>query len=173
MVIGNLLMAGSCLVLCLIGGRYIEVFLEDSTAKRKVSPKGRDQAWQRMKKDDEEEEDLSESGRLFVRNLPYTSTEEDLEKIFSKHGRPPSERHLSVMLVENPWSSFTIAFHILANQIFPERSTSKESDGIGPHSLYALPMVLAWLLSLDMEVRLVTIMANKNKDSTGSDWRTT
>ncbi|GAB1610387.1 probable RNA-binding protein 19 [Argonauta hians] len=36
--------------------------------------------------EDEEEEELSESGRLFIRNLPYTCTEEDLEKHFSKYG---------------------------------------------------------------------------------------
>ena len=35
----------------------------------------------------EEEEDLADSGRLFVRNLPYTSSEEDLEKLFSRYGR--------------------------------------------------------------------------------------
>lgn len=74
-------------VLLLAGGRYIEVFPEESTRKTKPSSKAQGQCWQRTKKDDEEEEDLSDSGRLFVRNLPYTSTEEDLEAIFSKHGR--------------------------------------------------------------------------------------
>lgn len=34
----------------------------------------------------EEEEELSESGRLFVRNLSYSCTEEDLEKLFGKYG---------------------------------------------------------------------------------------
>ncbi|XP_048370954.1 probable RNA-binding protein 19 [Sphaerodactylus townsendi] len=78
-----------------MGGRYIEVFREQSGTKTKVSSKGQDQVWQRTKKDDEEEEDLSESGRLFVRNLPYTSTEEDLEGIFSKYG-PLSEIHFPI-----------------------------------------------------------------------------
>jgi len=31
-------------------------------------------------------EDLSESGRIFIRNLPYGCMEEDLENHFSKHG---------------------------------------------------------------------------------------
>uniref|UniRef100_A0A8D2JEQ9 RNA binding motif protein 19 n=1 Tax=Varanus komodoensis TaxID=61221 RepID=A0A8D2JEQ9_VARKO len=79
----------------LTGGRYIELFPEESTVKKQLSSKGPAQAWQRTKKDDEEEEDLSESGRLFVRNLPYTCTEEDLEAMFSKHG-PLSEIHFPI-----------------------------------------------------------------------------
>ncbi|NXI64541.1 RBM19 protein, partial [Anseranas semipalmata] len=78
-----------------IGGRYVEVFRCGSTPKETVTAKTHDQPWQRTKRDDEEEEDLSESGRLFVRNLPFTSTEEDLEKIFSKYG-PLSEIHFPI-----------------------------------------------------------------------------
>lgn len=33
------------------------------------------------------EESIGESGRIFLRNLAYTSTEEDIEKLFSKYGR--------------------------------------------------------------------------------------
>lgn len=32
------------------------------------------------------EEDIAESGRIFVRNLPYTTTEEELQPIFEKYG---------------------------------------------------------------------------------------
>uniref|UniRef100_A0A803YP77 RRM domain-containing protein n=1 Tax=Meleagris gallopavo TaxID=9103 RepID=A0A803YP77_MELGA len=78
-----------------IGGRYVEVSRCENTPKETVTAKTHDQPWQRMKRDDEEEEDLSESGRLFVRNLPFTSTEEDLEKIFSKYG-PLSEIHFPI-----------------------------------------------------------------------------
>ncbi|XP_042297414.1 probable RNA-binding protein 19 [Sceloporus undulatus] len=78
-----------------MGGRYIELFREEYSAKTKHSFKGPNQTWQRTKKDDEEDEDLSESGRLFVRNLPYTSTEEDLEVLFSKYG-PLSEIHFPI-----------------------------------------------------------------------------
>ncbi|KAM8797513.1 putative RNA-binding protein 19 [Eudromia elegans] len=78
-----------------IGGRYIEIFRYENTPKREVKAESNDQPWQRIKPDDEEEEDLSESGRLFVRNLPFTSTEEDLEKIFSKYG-PLSDIHFPI-----------------------------------------------------------------------------
>ncbi|NXX38575.1 RBM19 protein, partial [Tricholaema leucomelas] len=75
-----------------LGGRCIEVFRCRNAPKEATPAKPEKQPWQRRKRDDEEEEDLSESGRLFVRNLPFTSTEEDLEKLFSKYG-PLSEIH--------------------------------------------------------------------------------
>ncbi|XP_053938393.1 probable RNA-binding protein 19 [Cuculus canorus] len=78
-----------------IGGRCVEVFRCTNTPKETITAKPENQPWQRRKRDDEEEEDLSESGRLFVRNLPFTSTEEDLEKIFSKYG-PISEIHFPI-----------------------------------------------------------------------------
>ncbi|NXA22041.1 RBM19 protein, partial [Ibidorhyncha struthersii] len=78
-----------------IGGRCVEVLRCRNAPKETVTAKPDSQPWQRRKRDDEEEEDLSESGRLFVRNLPFTSTEEDLEKIFSKYG-PLSEIHFPI-----------------------------------------------------------------------------
>lgn len=39
-----------------------------------------------VKDDEEEEEDLSDTGRIFIRNLSYTCTEADLENLFCKYG---------------------------------------------------------------------------------------
>ncbi|NWI82287.1 RBM19 protein, partial [Dryoscopus gambensis] len=78
-----------------LGGRCVEVSRCRNTPKETVPAKPDNQPWQRRLRDDEEEEDLAESGRLFVRNLPFTSTEEDLEKIFSKYG-PLSEIHFPI-----------------------------------------------------------------------------
>lgn len=64
------------------------MFREKSVPIAKGPPKSSTKPWQgRTLGENEEEEDLADSGRLFVRNLPYTSTEEDLEGIFSKYGR--------------------------------------------------------------------------------------
>ncbi|CAJ0910229.1 2004_t:CDS:10 [Entrophospora sp. SA101] len=41
------------------------------------------------------EESIGETGRLFVRNLPYLATEEDLQKLFNKYG-PLAEVHLPI-----------------------------------------------------------------------------
>ncbi|XP_074526103.1 putative RNA-binding protein 19 [Halichoeres trimaculatus] len=76
-----------------IGGRYIEVFRVDASAgwaKRDKKSKEIDRSFTRKLKEDEEEEDVAESGRLFIRNLPYTCSEEEITELFSKHG-PLSE----------------------------------------------------------------------------------
>lgn len=54
--------------------------------KRDRKAKEIDRNFTRKLKEDEEEEDVSESGRLFVRNLPYTCTEEEIKELFEKHG---------------------------------------------------------------------------------------
>lgn len=35
------------------------------------------------------EESIAESGRMFIRNLSYTVTEDDVRKLFEKYGRYP------------------------------------------------------------------------------------
>lgn len=71
------------------GGRYIEVFRVDAFGgkdKRDGKDKEFERNFTRKLKEDEEQEDVSESGRLFVRNLPYTCTEEDIKELFVQHG---------------------------------------------------------------------------------------
>ncbi|XP_024962109.1 multiple RNA-binding domain-containing protein 1 isoform X1 [Cynara cardunculus var. scolymus] len=89
----------------------------------------------------EDEDDVLQTGRLFVRNLPYTATEDDLREHFSKFGSV-SQAHLVV-----------------------DRDT-KRSKGIA-YILYALPESAARALEdLDNSIfqgRLLHIMPAKQK----------
>ncbi|XP_043757659.1 probable RNA-binding protein 19 [Cervus elaphus] len=109
-----------------MGGRYIEVFRERSVPAAKAPLKNGAKPWQgRTLGEHEEEEDLADSGRLFVRNLPYTSSEEDLEKLFSKYG-PLSELHYPIdSLTKKPKGFAFVTF------MFPEHAVKAyaEVDG--------------------------------------------
>ncbi|XP_076939987.1 uncharacterized protein LOC143608990 [Bidens hawaiensis] len=89
----------------------------------------------------EDEDDILQTGRLFVRNLPYTATEDDLREYFSKFGNV-SQVHLVV-----------------------DKDT-KRSKGIA-YILYALPESAARALEdLDNSIfqgRLLHIMPAKQK----------
>uniref|UniRef100_A0AAV2MRD7 RRM domain-containing protein n=1 Tax=Knipowitschia caucasica TaxID=637954 RepID=A0AAV2MRD7_KNICA len=138
-----------------IGGRYIEVFsLDASGNKRKTKQKEIDRNFIRKLKEDEGEEDLSESGRLFVRNLSYTCTEEEIKELFSKHGplsevlfpidpltkRPKGFSFVTYMIPENAVTALAKLdghifqgriLHVLPSTIKKEKSDS--ADG-GPGS---------------------------------------
>ncbi|KAM4052892.1 putative RNA-binding protein 19 isoform 2-T2 [Anomaloglossus baeobatrachus] len=77
------------------GARYIEVFRVEQAKEAHSSGKMQNRPWEQRQNDSEVQEDLSDSGRLFVRNLPYSCTEEDLEALFSKFG-PLSEIHFPI-----------------------------------------------------------------------------
>uniref|UniRef100_A0A6Q2Z0X9 RRM domain-containing protein n=1 Tax=Esox lucius TaxID=8010 RepID=A0A6Q2Z0X9_ESOLU len=128
-----------------MGGRYIEVF----------PTRGRGE-WQseRREKEDEVEEDIAESGRLFIRNLPYTCTEEELQDLFSKHGplsevvfpidnltkKPKGFAFVSYMIPENAVTALAeLDGHIFQGRILhllPSTLKKEKSDGAhsGPGS---------------------------------------
>ena len=74
-----------------IGKRYIELFRDEGPRsgqhEAKSEPKrefgtGRGAA----KNDEEEEETIADSGRLFLRNLSFTVSEDDLTEVFERYG---------------------------------------------------------------------------------------
>lgn len=68
------------------------------------------------------EEDVGESGRIFIRNLSYTVTEQELEELFKKYG-PLTEIHL-------PVDSFTrkIKGFAFVTFMFPEHAAKAFSE---------------------------------------------
>ncbi|KAK3600296.1 hypothetical protein CHS0354_027139 [Potamilus streckersoni] len=80
-----------------IGGKRIYLKkseIEDSAAETTVEDSTK--PWERkLQESSIEDEDIAESGRLFVRNLAYCCTEEDLSKLFEKYG-PLTEVHLPI-----------------------------------------------------------------------------
>lgn len=52
---------------------------EDSNNKTNVK-------WKKQEETLKDEESIAESGRIFLRNLTYTITEDDVRKLFEKYG---------------------------------------------------------------------------------------
>ena len=77
-----------------IGHRYIELFRDDGSSvpsgkqpRKKGVGKEREKPWEcKSSSKEAEPESIAESGRLFVRNLSYLTTEEQLTELFGKFG---------------------------------------------------------------------------------------
>ncbi|XP_047448458.1 probable RNA-binding protein 19 [Mugil cephalus] len=143
-----------------IGGRYIEVFRVDASgAKGKWDRKDKeiDRNFTRKLKEDEEEEDVSETGRLFIRNLPYTCTEEELKELFAKHGplsdvlfpidnltkKPKGFAFVTYMIPENAVTALAQLdghifqgrmLHLLPSTVKKEQADSSDAGGPGSSS---------------------------------------
>ncbi|MBZ3875797.1 putative RNA-binding protein 19 [Sciurus carolinensis] len=93
-----------------------------------------------MLRKNEEEEDLADSGRLFMLNPPYTSTEEDLEGLFSPYS-PLSELHYPInSLTKKPNGFAFITF------MFPEHTvkayTAVDGQVFQGRMLHVLPSTI-------------------------------
>ncbi|XP_032373119.1 putative RNA-binding protein 19 isoform X2 [Etheostoma spectabile] len=143
-----------------IGGRYIEVFRVDASGgkgKRDRKDKEIDRNFTRKLKEDEEEEDVAESGRLFIRNLPYTCTEEEIKELFAKHGplsemlfpidnltkKPKGFAFVTYMIPENAVTALAQLdghifqgrmLHLLPSTLKKEKNDSADAGGPGSSS---------------------------------------
>ncbi|XP_018562957.1 probable RNA-binding protein 19 [Anoplophora glabripennis] len=100
--------------------------------------------WKNQEEALKNEENIAESGKIFIRNLAYTTTEEDIEGLFSKYG-PLTEVNLPVDSATRKMKGFgTITF------LMPEHAVKaySELDGTILHG------------------RMVHLLPGKSKDTT-------
>lgn len=72
----------------------------------------KNEAWVRQENDMKKEETVAESGRIFIRNLAYTVTEEDLEALFSRYG-PLAETHLPIDKYSRKIKGFAFVTYVI------------------------------------------------------------
>ncbi|XP_038059469.1 probable RNA-binding protein 19 [Patiria miniata] len=79
-----------------MGKRYIELFRDEWNQGGQQGTREREAPWAKQAAElESSDEPIGETGRLFVRNLPYVCQEEDLETLFSKYG-PLTEVNLPI-----------------------------------------------------------------------------
>lgn len=96
--------------------------LEVTKSTKKLVP---EQKWRKFENLENPAETLADTGRIFVRNLSYTATEDDIETLFKKFG-PISEVHLSIdKITRKPKGFAFVSF------MFPEHAIKAfaELDG--------------------------------------------
>ena len=112
-----------------IKDRYIELFRDEgpsSEVKTQCDPKPEPQLkpWEvkLLQQEGCEKEDVSDSGRLFIRNLAYTCTEEDLTSLFGKFG-PLTEVSLPLDSESNK-----VIGYAFVTFMFPEHAVKAYQD---------------------------------------------
>lgn len=146
-----------------IGKRYIELFRDEgpqgTKEKTRESEKSSLQRWELNSSFDGEEETIADSGRLFLRNLSYTVTEDNLTETFEKFGpltevtipldrntnRPTGLGFVTFMLPEHAVKAYESLdgevfqgrlLHILPARPRQGRPEHKEDDDTGDSSSF-------------------------------------
>ena len=76
-----------CIYLLNLGGKRIWITQQVEKKNDEASVEKDTSKWEFQEEYIKTEETIAESGRIFVRNLAYTSTEEEIEKLFSAYGK--------------------------------------------------------------------------------------
>uniref|UniRef100_A0A1X7TRS2 Uncharacterized protein n=1 Tax=Amphimedon queenslandica TaxID=400682 RepID=A0A1X7TRS2_AMPQE len=103
-----------------MGRRYIELVVDTGSKEKTVKEKSK-RPWEE-KEDEETVESIADSGQIFIRNLPYTTTEEELTELFEEYGQL-SEINL---LVDKSTGSFIGLGYVTF--MFPEHAVKAFSE---------------------------------------------
>ncbi|XP_032690910.1 probable RNA-binding protein 19 [Odontomachus brunneus] len=106
--------------------------------------------WKKQEEALKNEESIAESGRIFLRNLTYTTTEDDVRKLFEKYG-PLSEVNLPVDKVTRKPKGFGIVTFLMPEHAI-KAYTELDGSVLDGRMLHLLPgMAKTSLEDIDLE----------------------
>lgn len=83
-----------------------QIFVSRYEKKKEFSENSDNKVNVKWKKQEEmlkDEESIAESGRIFLRNLTYTTTEDDVKKLFEKYGK-----NIIALIYRKSWQKFPL-----------------------------------------------------------------
>ncbi|KAJ8968375.1 hypothetical protein NQ314_002325 [Rhamnusium bicolor] len=112
--------------------------------------------WKNQEEALKNEEDIAESGKIFIRNLAYTTTEEDIENLFSKYEFKAFISHLGPLTEVN----------------LPVDTSTRKMKGFGTITFLMPEHAVKAYSELDGSVlhgRMVHLLPGKSKDMSAED----
>ncbi|XP_019858174.1 PREDICTED: probable RNA-binding protein 19 isoform X2 [Amphimedon queenslandica] len=103
-----------------MGRRYIELVVDTGSKEKTVKEKSK-RPWEE-KEDEETVESIADSGRIFIRNLPYTTTEEELTELFEEYGQLSE---INLLVDKSTGSSIGLGY---VTFMFPEHAVKAFSE---------------------------------------------
>lgn len=153
---------------------FVSRYEQKATASNRDSDHKANVKWKKQEEALINEESIAESGRMFIRNLTYTTTEEDIRKLFEKYG-PLSEVNLPIDKVTRKPKGFgTVTF------LMPEHAIAayNELDGsiLDGRMLHLLPAkAKASLEDIDtgnLNYKQKKELENKARAGSSHNWNT-
>mmetsp|Transcript_5718 Transcript_5718/g.10251 ORF Transcript_5718/g.10251 Transcript_5718/m.10251 type:complete len:838 (+) Transcript_5718:74-2587(+) len=112
----------------------------DRQPEKSVEEEEKQPVYHNKSENDNDNDNLQDTGRLFIRNLPYKATEEDLEVVLNKFG-PLAEIHLVIDRVTKQSKGYAYALFVDPNHAARAR-TSLDGTIFQGRLLHVLPAKL-------------------------------